>query len=160
MYSVLRTEAIFAVPVAAAPSRKLFWCANPRGTGIHSYDSLPRDPFPTRDTFDFCLATASYSRMDARKKKKKVLLMGKSGSGKSSMRSIIFSNYVAKDVRRLGATIDVEHSHAKFMGSLTLNLWDCGGYALLLRSPSLVNISQTRCLHGILPCDPARERLL
>jgi hypothetical protein len=68
--------------------------------------------------------------MDTRKKKKKVLLMGKSGSGKSSMRSIIFSNYVAKDVRRLGATIDVEHSHAKFMGNLTLNLWDCGGHAL------------------------------
>lgn len=60
-------------------------------------------------------------------RKKKVLLMGKSGSGKSSMRSIIFSNFVAKDVRRLGATIDVEHSHAKFMGNLTLNLWDCGG---------------------------------
>ena len=60
-------------------------------------------------------------------RKKKVLLMGKSGSGKSSMRSIIFSNFVARDVRRLGATIDVEHSHAKFMGSLTLNLWDCGG---------------------------------
>jgi Ras-related GTP-binding protein A/B len=53
--------------------------------------------------------------------------MGKSGSGKSSMRSIIFSNFVARDVRRLGATIDVEHSHAKFMGNLTLNLWDCGG---------------------------------
>lgn len=65
--------------------------------------------------------------MDGRKKKRKVLLMGKSGSGKSSMRSIIFSNYVAKDVRRLGATIDVEHSHVKFMGNLTLNLWDCGG---------------------------------
>lgn len=67
------------------------------------------------------------ARLDARKRKKKVLLMGKSGSGKSSMRSIIFSNFVAKDVRRLGATIDVEHSHVKFMGNLTLNLWDCGG---------------------------------
>jgi len=53
--------------------------------------------------------------------------MGKSGSGKSSMRSIIFSNYVAKDVRRLGATIDVEHSRVKFLGNLVLNLWDCGG---------------------------------
>lgn len=65
-------------------------------------------------------------------KKKKVLLMGKSGSGKSSMRNIIFSNYVAKDVRRLGATIDVEHSRVKFLGNLSLNLWDCGGYVLLL----------------------------
>ncbi|EDN97074.1 hypothetical protein SS1G_02002 [Sclerotinia sclerotiorum 1980 UF-70] len=60
-------------------------------------------------------------------RKKKVLLMGKSGSGKSSMRSIIFSNYVAKDTRRLGATIDVDLSHVKFLGNLTLNLWDCGG---------------------------------
>lgn len=34
-------------------------------------------------------------------KKQKVLLMGKSGSGKSSMRSIIFSNYLARDTRRL-----------------------------------------------------------
>lgn len=36
-------------------------------------------------------------------KKRKVLLMGKSGSGKSSMRSIIFSNYIARDTRRLYA---------------------------------------------------------
>ncbi|KAH0253695.1 hypothetical protein KCU71_g22570, partial [Aureobasidium melanogenum] len=62
-----------------------------------------------------------------RQKQRKVLLMGKSGAGKSSMRSIVFSNYVAKDVRRLGATIDVEHSNIRFMGNLMLNLWDCGG---------------------------------
>ncbi|CAG2172625.1 unnamed protein product [Oppiella nova] len=48
--------------------------------------------------------------------KKKVLLMGKSGSGKTSMRSIIFANYIARDTRRLGATIDVEHSHVRFLG--------------------------------------------
>jgi Ras-related GTP-binding protein A/B len=59
--------------------------------------------------------------------KKKVLLMGKSGSGKTSMRSIIFANYIARDTMRLGATIDVEHSHVKFLGNLVLNLWDCGG---------------------------------
>lgn len=46
------------------------------------------------------------------------------------MRSIVFSNYVAKDTRRLGATIDVEHSHVRFLGNLTLNLWDCGGCVL------------------------------
>jgi len=28
---------------------------------------------------------------------------------------------------RLGATIDVEHSHVRFLGNLALNLWDCGG---------------------------------
>ncbi|GAB1303226.1 Ras-related GTP-binding protein B [Apodemus speciosus] len=62
--------------------------------------------------------------------KKKVLLMGKSGSGKTSMRSIIFANYIARDTRRLGATIDVEHSHVRFLGNLVLNLWDCGGVSL------------------------------
>lgn len=59
--------------------------------------------------------------------KKKVLLMGKSGSGKTSMRSIIFANYIARSTTKLGATIDVEHSHVKFLGNLVLNLWDCGG---------------------------------
>ncbi|KAH3668044.1 hypothetical protein OGAPHI_001798 [Ogataea philodendri] len=58
---------------------------------------------------------------------KKLLLMGRSGSGKSSMRSIIFSNYSAFDTRRLGATIDVEHSNLRFLNNMTLNLWDCGG---------------------------------
>lgn len=53
--------------------------------------------------------------------------MGKSGSGKTSMRSIIFANYIARDTRRLGATIDVEHCHVRFLGNLMLNLWDCGG---------------------------------
>ncbi|KAI8904875.1 Gtr1/RagA G protein conserved region-domain-containing protein [Gorgonomyces haynaldii] len=53
--------------------------------------------------------------------------MGKSGSGKTSMRSIIFANYIARDTRRLGATIDVEHNHVRFLGNLVLNLWDCGG---------------------------------
>ncbi|KAL9093632.1 MAG: hypothetical protein Q9159_000161 [Coniocarpon cinnabarinum] len=67
-------------------------------------------------------------------KPRKVLLMGKSGAGKSSMRSIVFSNYVARDVRRLGATIDVEHSNIRFMGNLTLNLWDCGGQDSFMES--------------------------
>lgn len=77
-------------------------------------------------------ATASPASEPRKQKKKKVLLMGKSGSGKSSMRSIIFSNYVAKDTRRLGATIDVDLSHVKFLGNLTLNLWDCGGYVFAI----------------------------
>lgn len=59
--------------------------------------------------------------------KKKLLIMGRSGAGKTSMRSLIFSNYTANDTRRLGATIDVEHSTVQFMGDLNLNIWDCGG---------------------------------
>ncbi|CAD6587425.1 MAG: GTP-binding protein gtr1 [Tremellales sp. Tagirdzhanova-0007] len=37
------------------------------------------------------------------------------------------SNYSARDTKRLGATIDVEQSAVRFLGSLVLNLWDCGG---------------------------------
>ena len=88
--------------------------------------------------------------------KKKVLLMGRSGAGKSSMRSIIFSNYVAKDVRRLATTIGVESSTFKFLGNLMLNIWDCGGYVRpcshfifnanlhLAKVPMLRAISMTR----------------
>jgi len=59
--------------------------------------------------------------------KRKVLLMGKSGAGKTSMRSIIFANYLARDTMRLGPTLGVENSHVRFLGNLVLNLWDCGG---------------------------------
>lgn len=53
--------------------------------------------------------------------------MGKAHSGKTSMRSIIFANYLARDTMRLGPTLDVEMSHVRFLGDLVLNLWDCGG---------------------------------
>ncbi|KAF9564353.1 rraga protein [Agrocybe pediades] len=53
--------------------------------------------------------------------------MGASGSGKTSMRSLIFSNNPASLTARLGATIDVEQNHVRFLGDLILNLWDLGG---------------------------------
>jgi Ras-related GTP-binding protein A/B len=81
--------------------------------------------------------------------------MGKSGGGKTSMRSIIFANYSAKDTRRLGITstkkknlrelpeknkclilflVDVEQSYVRFLGNLILNLWDCGGQEAFMES--------------------------
>jgi len=63
----------------------------------------------------------------SRSVKRKVLLMGKSGSGKTSMRSIIFANYLARDTMRLGPTFGYENTHEPFLGNLVLNLWDCGG---------------------------------
>jgi len=60
--------------------------------------------------------------------------MGKSGSGKTSMRSVIFSNNTASATSRLGATIDVEQNHVRFLGDLILNLWDCGGQDNFLES--------------------------
>lgn len=52
-------------------------------------------------------------------KKKKVLLMGKSGSGKSSMRSIIFSNYIARDTRRLYVSLSPPLSSRIFLSTPT-----------------------------------------
>eukprot|EP01096_Ripella_sp_DP13-Kostka_P007391 TRINITY_DN2688_c0_g1_i1.p1 TRINITY_DN2688_c0_g1~~TRINITY_DN2688_c0_g1_i1.p1 ORF type:complete len:336 (-),score=139.06 TRINITY_DN2688_c0_g1_i1:95-1048(-) len=58
---------------------------------------------------------------------KKVLLMGRSGAGKTSMKSIIFANYIARDTASLSATQEVETSQVRFLGNLTLTLSDCGG---------------------------------
>jgi len=53
--------------------------------------------------------------------------MGKSGAGKTSMKSIIFANFIARDTRKLGPTNEIEHAFVRFLGNLVLHLWDCGG---------------------------------
>lgn len=57
----------------------------------------------------------------------RILLMGKSGTGKTSMRSIIFANQAPKDTFLLGFTTEVHEARLKFMGNLVFNLLDCGG---------------------------------
>lgn len=74
--------------------------------------------------------------------------MGRCGAGKSSMRSIIFHNNVAKKTRDLEPTSKMQAVHlimllltfndtvvlwdnktsVQFLGNLHLNLWDCGGF--------------------------------
>jgi Ras-related GTP-binding protein A/B len=58
---------------------------------------------------------------------KKLLILGRHASGKTSMRSIIFANFYAKDTFKNGYTVDVYRSRVRFMGNLVLSLWDCGG---------------------------------
>ena len=53
--------------------------------------------------------------------------MGYSGAGKTSMHSVIFANFPAKDTQKIGYTVERQEHKFKFMGTLTLNLWDCGG---------------------------------
>jgi predicted GTPase len=57
--------------------------------------------------------------------KKKVLLMGKSGAGKTSMRSIIFANYMARDTVRLAPTLGmyILPSNLKEYKSHLLQMW-------------------------------------
>jgi len=65
---------------------------------------------------------------------KKILLMGRAGAGKTSMRSIIFANYLARETSRLHPTNQVEHSNLRFLGNLMLNLWDCGGQDVFMEN--------------------------
>jgi Ras-related GTP-binding protein A/B len=58
---------------------------------------------------------------------RKVLLMGPGNSGKSSMRSIIFANHLARETRSFSHTVSVDRGQVRFLGTLTLNIWDCGG---------------------------------
>jgi Ras-related GTP-binding protein A/B len=63
----------------------------------------------------------------------KILLMGKAGVGKTSMRAIIFANCAPRDTFVLGWTHDVLESRLRFMGNKMLNLLDCGGQNEFIR---------------------------
>lgn len=80
------------------------------------------------------METPADSSSAAPKAPNKVLLMGRAGAGKTSMRSIIFANYGAKDTRWLHPTNQVEHSSFRFMGNLMLSLWDCGGQDVFMEN--------------------------
>ena len=69
---------------------------------------------------------------------KKMLLMGYSGAGKTSMHSVIFANFPAKDTQKIGYTVERQEHKFKFMGTLTLNLWDCGGQDTFMEQYFLV----------------------
>jgi len=62
------------------------------------------------------------------------LLMGRAGAGKTSMKSIIFANYLARDTNQLHQTNFIEHNSLKFLGNLRLNLWDCGGQDVFMEN--------------------------
>lgn len=72
------------------------------------------------------------------KEMKKMLLMGYSGAGKTSMHSVIFANFPAKDTQKIGYTVERQEHKFKFMGTLTLNLWDCGGQDTFMEQYFLV----------------------
>lgn len=78
---------------------------------------------------------------------KKILLMGSEGAGKTSMHSVIFANYPAKDTHKIGYTVEKKEHKLRFMGNLTFNLWDCGGqdtfmdnYFMVQREPLFKNV--------------------
>ena len=57
---------------------------------------------------------------------KKILLMGKTGVGKTSIKSIIFQNKSGKDTLKLCPTSEIEETHFNFL-NIPLNILDCSG---------------------------------
>lgn len=56
----------------------------------------------------------------------KLVLMGKSGAGKSSMESMIFTNMTAQETNHIGFTLDVHERKFNFLG-MTLMINDYAG---------------------------------
>lgn len=48
------------------------------------------------------------------------------------MHSIIFANAPPRETIGIGLTVGVNQNQLRFMGNLTLNLWDCGGQVSFL----------------------------
>ena len=55
----------------------------------------------------------------------KILLMGNKGSGKTSIKSIIFQQKLPKDTIRLAPTNEIEEIHVKIMGNINVKIIDC-----------------------------------
>ena len=55
----------------------------------------------------------------------KILLMGNKGSGKTSIKSIIFQQKLPKDTIKLAPTNEIEEIYVKIMGNININLIDC-----------------------------------
>lgn len=64
----------------------------------------------------------------------KLLLMGRAGAGKTSMKSIIFANFLARDTKGLAPTNGIDYFSLPVLGKLRLNLWDCGGQDVFMEN--------------------------
>lgn len=64
---------------------------------------------------------------------KKVLFMGLGGSGKSSIRSVVFDGKKPKEVRNYEATINYTRSSTSFIGD-AIQIFDCGGQEAYLNN--------------------------
>ena len=54
----------------------------------------------------------------------KILLLGRSGVGKTSLKSIIFENKQPKDTFKLGSTNEIQEVHFNFMNNIPITLLD------------------------------------
>ena len=54
----------------------------------------------------------------------KILLLGRPGVGKTSLKSIIFENKTAKETFKLGSTHEIQEVHLNFMNNIPITLLD------------------------------------
>ena len=68
---------------------------------------------------------ANLNRIDDQTSPKKILIMGKAGVGKTSIKSIIFQNKTAADTLKLCATNELEETNLYFINNVPINILDC-----------------------------------
>ena len=55
---------------------------------------------------------------------KKILLLGRQGVGKTSLKSIIFENKTANETFKLGSTHEIQEVHLNFMNNIPITILD------------------------------------
>ena len=67
----------------------------------------------------------NFNKINEENLPKKILLMGKTGVGKTAIKSIIFQNKTAVDTLKLCSTNEIEETHLYFINNLHINVFDC-----------------------------------
>lgn len=65
------------------------------------------------------------NEINEEKKPLKILLMGKSGVGKTAIKSIIFEKKAPKDTLKLCPTNEIEETHLYLLNSIPITILDC-----------------------------------
>lgn len=55
----------------------------------------------------------------------KILILGRPGVGKTSLKSIIFENKTAVDTFRLGSSNEIQETHLNFLSNIPIAILDC-----------------------------------
>lgn len=67
----------------------------------------------------------NFNKINEENLPKKILLMGKTGVGKTAIKSIIFQNKTAVDTLKLCSTNEIEETHLYFINNFHINVFDC-----------------------------------
>ena len=65
------------------------------------------------------------NKINEENKVKKILIMGKPGVGKTSIKSVIFEKRAPKDTFKLSPTNEIEETHLNLLNNTPISILDC-----------------------------------